>query len=560
MKIKSFLCAGIAALSCITACNTTKESDPDKLEISGVDGGLAFESTGGTKKVTITSTVAWKASCEADWVKVTPAEVTSTELTSTSVKVTASTNSTITERSAIVTFAPSDETVSLEPVVLTVSQAAEAKTIAVWNTTDFAPYENYNVEADYIRDSITLYIHANVNWEATTPDWVKISPSSVEFDGENVNREVKLYFETNTADTKTGEIVLTGDGVTLTIPVSQEKVLSFTLENVTEEVHAYTDADIEVSVNGGLEDKTHYWYYVCPTKANYDKAGGAEAYVTRLLTAYNTYMTDYELEQLFYTGDKTLQFGGLPDNTEYVLIAFGVHKNADKTFEANTTPATIDFATTTAPVAEEEYQKFIGEYTANVIDYFSTQEAEETVRADLTMVVAQEYINESYSVYYPNGDFSPVSGKYIDTFTATYSSENKTLSLINAQLGSAGYWQFSSGNYAIALLGGWWSDEETDIESYDYVLSSDYSTLNLTNKSNVEGDNYYIQSVLVDENGEATNYAYAIYVFDSKSVYTRVVEEGSTESLTVKNLDTVTAKNDKHILNSAASKIHNRLK
>ncbi len=559
MKIKSFLCAGIAALSCITACNTTKESDPDKLEISGVDGGLAFESTGGTKKVTITSTVAWKASCEADWVKVTPAEVTSTELTSTSVKVTASTNSTTTERSAIVTFAPSDETVSLEPVVLTVSQAAEAKTISVWNTTDFAPYENYNVEADYIRDSITLYIHANVNWEATTPDWVKISPSSVEFDGENVNREVKLYFETNTADTKTGEIVLTGDGVSLTIPVSQEKVLSFTLENVTEEVHAYTDADIEVSVKGGLEDKTHYWYYVCPTKANYDKAGGAEAYVTRLLTAYNAYFTDYELEQLFYTGDKTLQFGGLTDNTEYVLIAFGVHKNADKTFEANTTPATIDFATTTAPVAEEEYQKFIGEYTANVIDYFSTQESEETVRADLTMVVEQEYINESYSVYYPNGDFSPVSGKYIDTFTATYSSENKTLSLINAQLGSAGYWTFKAGNYAIALLGGWWSDEETDIESYDYVLSSDYSTLNLTNKSNVEGDNYYIQSVLVDENGEATNYAYAIYVFDSKSVYTRVEEE-STESLTVKNLDTVTAKNDKHILNSAASKIHNRLK
>ncbi len=560
MKIKSFLCAGIAALSCITACNTTKESDPDKLEISGVDGGLAFESTGGTKKATITSTVAWKATCEADWVKVTPSEVTSTELTSTVVKVTASTNYAITERSAVVTFSPSDETVSLEPVVLTVSQAAEAKTIAVWNTTDFAPYENYTAEADYIRDSITLYIHANVDWEATTiPDWVTISPASVKFDGDNVNNEVKLHFETNTTDTKTGEIVLTGDGVSLSIPVTQEKAISFTLENVTEEVHAYTDADIDVTVKGGLEDKTHYWYYVCPTKANYEKAGGAEAYINRLLTAYNAYMTDYELDQLFYTGDRTLQFGGLPDNTEYVLIAFGVHKNADKTFEANTTPATIDFATTTAPVAEEEYLKFIGTYSANVIDYFESQDSKKDVRADLTMVVEQEYINESYAVYYPNGDFSPVSRKYIDTFTATYSSENKTLSLINGQLGSAGYWQFESGNYAIALLGGWLSDEETVIESYDYVLSSDATTLNLTNKSNVEGDNYFIQSVLVDEAGEVTNYAYAIFVFDSESVYTRVEEE-STESLTVKNLDTVTAKNDKHILNSAASKIHNRLK
>ncbi len=555
MKIKSFLCAGIAALCCLSACNTTKESDPNKLEISGADGGLAFAATGGTQKVTVNSNVAWKASCEAEWVKVSPAEVTSTELTSTIVKVTASTNSAPTERSAVVTFAPTDETVTLSPVTLTVSQAAEAKTISVWNTEDFAPYENYSVNADYIRDSITLYIHANVNWEATTPDWVKISPASNTFDGENVNQEVKLYFGTNTlAAENEGEIVLTGDGTTLTIPVIQAKSLSFTLENVTEEKHAYTDADITVTAEGGLEGKDHYWYYVCPTKTNYDKAGGAEAYITRLLTAYNAYMTDYELADLFYSEtDKTLQFGGLPDNTEYVLIVFGLHKNADKTFEANTTPATINFTTTEAPVAEDAYLKFVGTYKANVYDYF------DEVRIDLNMVVEQGYINESYIVYYPDGNFSPVSGKYIDTFEAGYVSETKTLSLYNGQYGSFGLWPFSAGDYAIALTGGWWEDEDSEIESFDYVLSDDYTTLNLTNKSNVEGDSYYIQSLLVDENGEPTKYAYAVLVFDSESVLTRVEEE-TTESLAVKNLDTVKAKNDKRVLNSISSRINNRLK
>ncbi len=566
MKIKSFLCAGIAALCCLSACNTTKESNPNKLEISGADGGLAFAATGGTQKVTVNSNVAWNASCEAEWVKVSPAEVTSTELTSTIVKVTASTNYAPAERSAVVTFAPTDETVTLSPVTLTVSQAAEAKNISVWNTEDFAPYENYSVNADYIRDSITLYIHANVNWEATTPDWVKISPASNTFDGENVNQEVKLYFETNTlAAENEGEIVLTGDGTTLTIPVIQAKSLSFTLENVTEEKHAYTDADITVTAEGGLEGKDHYWYYVCTTKAAYDKAGGdeaggAEAYITSILTDYNANATDHELANLFFSEtDKTLQFGGLPENTEYVLIIFGVHKNADKTFEANTTPATIHFTTTEAPVAEDAYLKFVGTYKANVYDYFASSKAGKDVRIDLNMAVEQEYINESYLVYYPDGNFSPVSGKYIDTFEAAYVSETKTLSLYNRQYGSFGLWPFTAGDFAIALTGGWWEDEESVIKSFDYVLSDDYTTLNLTNKSNVEGDGYYIQSLLIDENGEATDYAYAILVFDSESVLTRVEEE-TTESLAVKNLDTVKAKNDKRVLNSITSRINNRLK
>ncbi len=104
------------------------------------------------------------------------------------------------------------------------------------------------------------------------------------------------------------------------------------------------------------------------------------------------------------------------------------------------------------------------------------------------MVVEQEYINESYYFYFPDDNFTPVDGDYVDTFSAAYDETAKTISLINNQYGSMGYiWNFGSpvGTGWMAFTAGWWNDEVSEVESVDFTLSDDKKTLKLANESTV---------------------------------------------------------------------------
>ncbi len=405
-------------------------------------------------------------------------------------------------------------------------------------------------------------LKTDISWTANSDvDWLTITPGSGEASSLTTTK-VRVKAGTNpVSEDRKAIITLVAadesiDIDPIIINVTQEKGLTFSFSNETEE-HAYTDADLKVVPNGGSSDS--YWFYTCTSASTFEEYGVDEL-VSQRISYLNSYLSSYSVSDFCYTGTDTVSFYGLVSETEYVLIAFGIKKSSK--FEATTSGFSFSFTTDAAPAADEDYLDFIGTYSIDLIDYFESETDDdgnitEITRASVNMVVEQEYINESYYFYFPDDNFTPVDGDYVDTFSAAYDETAKTISLINNQYGSMGYiWNFGSpvGTGWMAFTAGWWNDEVSEVESVDFTLSDDKKTLKLANESTVADDQLYIQGLICDKNGDATDYAYAIYIFDEKSIPTRVDEAAATAVSADKLV--INAKSDKVRNLKANGKIH----
>ena len=404
-------------------------------------------------------------------------------------------------------------------------------------------------------------LKTDISWTANCDvDWLTITPGSGEASSLTTTK-VRVKAATNpVSEDRIAIITLVAadediDIDPIVINVTQQKGLTFSFSNETEE-HAYIDADIQVTPDGGSSES--YWTYTCLSVSNFEKYGADEV-VNQCISYLNSYYSKYGIDDVCYTGTQTVKIGSLESETEYVLIAFGVKKSSK--FEATTSGFTFNFTTDAAPAADEDYLDFIGKYSIDLIDYFLSETDDEgkfttEVRDTVTMVVEQEYINETYCFYFPGNDFSPVSGDYVDTFGANYDETSKTLSLINNQYGSlGGVWDFGKLGYCwMAFTAGWWYDEEGKVNSVDFTLSDDKNTLKLTNESEVADDQIFIQCLICDEDGNETDYANSVYLFDEKSIPTRV-KEATAASVSADKI-IVNAKNDKIRGIKANGKLH----
>ena len=432
----------LAALSIFAACNP--EEDTPKVQgtltVSGAkDNAITVAGAGKTVKLTVKSNLSWTASCDADWIEIDPASVENTDnkVVSTKVSVVVKKN-TDKERSAEIKLGAE----GVDPVVITVKQSAEVaeeSVLCVWDMDKFVPFENPSISTDFYAAEISFVVHANVDWTATCPSWITLDPTSNKYDGQTQNVTVKAVVAVNDEEgAREGEIKFVGEGVAdLVIPVKQAKAARVKA-TLKETEHPYTDVDFEVVPDEGIT-----W-----TAKNFDDDEIAYLAENKLTPAdFLIYQLNYFLQKgytvdqvtagLLTSGNGTENVEGLKGETHYQFTAIGAVYDEDyKQFIPTTLPADLEYTTATAPVAEAAYEALAGTYEMKVVDSKSNERT-------LQMIVAPLYVNEAYTFHFPNNDFSPVDGTFVDKFVMVYDGANKALIVPNGQVGSEGFtWGF----------------------------------------------------------------------------------------------------------------------
>ena len=480
----------LAALSLFAACNPQEDTPKvqDTFTVSGAkDNAITVAGAGKTVKLTVKSNLSWTASCDADWIEIDPTSVENTDnkVVSTKVSVVVKKN-TDKERSAEIKLGAE----GVDPVVITVKQSAEVaeeSVLCVWDMDKFVPFENPTISADFYAVELSFVVHANVDWTATCPSWITLDPTSNKYDGQTQNVTVKAVIAVNDEEgARAGEIKFVGEGVAdLVIPVKQAKAARVKL-TLKETEHPYTDVDFEVVPDEGIT-----W-----TAKNFDdeeiaylaenKLTPADFLIYQLNYLLQKYTADQVTAGLLTSGNGTENVEGLKAETHYQFTAIGaVYDKDNKQFIPTTLPADLEYTTAKAPVAEAAYEALAGTYEMKV---YSQREKKETT---LQMVVAPLYINEAYAFYFPNGDFSPVDGEYVDKFVLGYDNEKKALVLPNGLLGSEDVtWGFRDSKTGEKFNGGivFYAEigEDTDAgekstvpETLVYNWTDDHNTLNL---------------------------------------------------------------------------------
>ena len=183
------------------------------------------------KKVNISANVDWKASCTADWVKLSPASGKGDG----TLTVTVSENESDEARSAVVKVASADGKLSCN---ITVEQEPSEEEPYL-----DADVENISAPAEGLQKKVN--ISANVDWKAScTVDWVKLSPASGKGDGtltvtvsENVSEEAR---------TAVVKITDASGKLSHSIPVNQDAAV---VED--EPVFELLNSSAEVGADGG---------------------------------------------------------------------------------------------------------------------------------------------------------------------------------------------------------------------------------------------------------------------------------------------------------------------
>ena len=501
----------LAALSIFAACNP-KEDTPKvqgTLTVSGAkDNAITVAGAGKTVKLTVKSNLSWTASCDADWIEIDPASVENTDnkVVSTKVSVVVKKN-TDKERSAEIKLGAE----GVDPVVITVKQSAEVaeeSVLCVWDMDKFVPFENPSISTDFYAAEISFVVHANVDWTATCPSWITLDPTSNKYDGQTQNVTVKAVVAVNDEEgAREGEIKFVGEGVAdLVIPVKQAKAARVKLA-LKETEHPYTDVDFEVVPDEGIT-----W-----TAKNFDDDEIAYLAENKLTPAdFLIYQLNYFLQKgytvdqvtagLLTSGNGTENVEGLKGETHYQFTAIGAVYDEDyKQFIPTTLPADLEYTTATAPVAEAAYEALAGTYEMKVVDSKSNERT-------LQMIVAPLYVNEAYTFHFPNNDFSPVDGTFVDKFVMVYDGANKALIVPNGQVGSEGFtWGFQDadgntidgGILFYAEVGETSKEDGTEAaapKNLVYNWTDDYNTLNLA--TDLGGKNLHWYALVANLNSE----------------------------------------------------------
>ena len=502
----------LAALSIFAACNP-KEDTPKvqgTLTVSGAkDNAITVAGAGKTVKLTVKSNLSWTASCDADWIEIDPVSVENTDnkVVSTKVSVVVKKNEGKEERSAEIKLGAE----GVDPVVITVKQSAEVaeeSVLCVWDMDKFVPFENPSISTDFYAAEISFVVHANVDWTATCPSWITLDPTSNKYDGQTQNVTVKAVVAVNDEEgAREGEIKFVGEGVAdLVIPVKQAKAARVKLA-LKETEHPYTDVDFEVVPDEGIT-----W-----TAKNFDDDEIAYLAENKLTPAdFLIYQLNYFLQKgytvdqvtagLLTSGNGTENVEGLKGETHYQFTAIGAVYDEDyKQFIPTTLPADLEYTTATAPVAEAAYEALAGTYEMKVVDSKSNERT-------LQMIVAPLYVNEAYTFHFPNNDFSPVDGTFVDKFVMVYDGANKALIVPNGQVGSEGFtWGFQDadgntidgGILFYAEVGETSKEDGTEAaapKNLVYNWTDDYNTLNLA--TDLGGKNLHWYALVANLNSE----------------------------------------------------------
>lgn len=537
----------LAALSIFAACNP-KEDTPKvqgTLTVSGAkDNAITVAGAGKTVKLTVKSNLSWTASCDADWIDIDPASVENTDnkVVSTKVSVVVKKN-TDKERSAEIKVGAE----GVDPVVITVKQSAEVaeeSVLCVWDMDKFVPFENPSISTDFYAAEISFVVHANVDWTATCPSWITLDPTSNKYDGQTQNVTVKAVVAVNDEEgAREGEIKFVGEGVAdLVIPVKQAKAARVKL-TLKETEHPYTDVDFEVVPDEGIT-----W-----TAKNFDDDEIAYLAENKLTPAdFLIYQLNYFLQKgytvdqvtagLLTSGNGTENVEGLKGETHYQFTAIGAVYDEDyKQFIPTTLPADLEYTTATAPVADAAYEALAGTYEMKVVDSKSNERT-------LQMIVAPLYVNEAYTFHFPNNDFSPVDGTFVDKFVMVYDGANKALIVPNGQVGSEGFtWGFQDadgntidgGILFYAEVGETSKEDGTEAaapKNLVYNWTDDYNTLNLA--TDLGGKNLHWYALVANLNSENKLQIfgrYKGYTFTGSTSLVKTPAAASTKS--VKKVD-----------------------
>ncbi len=536
----------LAALSLFAACNPQEDTPmvEGTLTVSGAkDNAITVAGAGKTVKLTVKSNLSWTASCDADWIEIDPTSVENTDnkVVSTKVSVVVKKN-TDKERSAEIKLGAE----GVDPVVITVKQSAEVaeeSVLCVWDMDKFVPFENPTISADFYAAELSFVVHANVDWTATCPSWITLDPTSNKYDGQTQNVTVKAVVAVNDEEgARTGEIKFVGEGVAdLVIPVKQAKAARVKL-TLKETEHPYTDVDFEVVPDEGIT-----W-----TAKNFDDEEIAYLAENKLTPAdFLIYQLNYLLQKytvaqvtagLLTSGNGTENVEGLKAETHYQFTAIGaVYDKDNKQFIPTTLPADLEYTTAKAPVAEAAYEALAGTYEMKVVDSKSNE-------STLQMVVAPLYVNEAYTFYFPNNDFSPVDGTYVDKFVMEYDGANKTITLPNVQLGSEGFtWNFRDGAgntihggiLFYAKVGETSKEDGTEAavpENLVYNWTDDHNSLNLA--TDLGGKNLHWFAQVANLNSEEKLEilgSYSRFTFAGSTSLVKTAAPASTKS--VKKVD-----------------------
>ena len=537
----------LAALSIFAACNP-KEDTPKvqgTLTVSGAkDNAITVAGAGKTVKLTVKSNLSWTASCDADWIEIDPASVENTDnkVVSTKVSVVVKKN-TDKERSAEIKLGAE----GVDPVVITVKQnaeVAEESVLCVWDMDKFVPFENPSISTDFYAAEISFVVHANVDWTATCPSWITLDPTSNKYDGQTQNVTVKAVVAVNDEEgAREGEIKFVGEGVAdLVIPVKQAKAARVKLA-LKETEHPYTDVDFEVVPDEGIT-----W-----TAKNFDDDEIAYLAENKLTPAdFLIYQLNYFLQKgytvdqvtagLLTSGNGTENVEGLKGETHYQFTAIGAVYDEDyKQFIPTTLPADLEYTTAKAPVAEAAYEALAGTYEMKVVDSKSNERT-------LQMIVAPLYVNEAYTFHFPNNDFSPVDGTFVDKFVMVYDGANKALIVPNGQVGSEGFtWGFQDadgntidgGILFYAEVGETSKEDGTEAaapKNLVYNWTDDYNTLNLA--TDLGGKNLHWYALVANLNSDNKLQIfgrYKGYTFTGSTSLVKTPAAASTKS--VKKVD-----------------------
>ena len=153
------------------------------------NSSLTFNSTSETKDVTVEANLPWTATCNADWISLSPVNGNGTEGLTT-LSITTTTNFLTSDREAVVVVSNSENNITRE---IAVSQSAFTPELSIVG-------EN-SITLDFMEGTRTVSIRANINYTATSnADWLDI---------EQVTDGIRLVYSTNLESASSREAEVT---------------------------------------------------------------------------------------------------------------------------------------------------------------------------------------------------------------------------------------------------------------------------------------------------------------------------------------------------------------